>query len=184
MCCIMPGLFLLGGHFQHLKPHKPPSCFAQPSQANVVCVVYDVTNEDTIEKVTTGYSGYVNQHHFMLLYFNGFLFSRLKPGGFLLSTEMQRKETSTCHKGNLLNLDCCQEKGRSQRGTPGGRRVATASVETLALEWIYGRSFTGYTNFVVRNVSGTYFLFRLFFCCRMILKRGRKFFNLINRQNY
>lgn len=27
--------------------------FFQPTQANVVCVVYDVTNEDTIDKVVT-----------------------------------------------------------------------------------------------------------------------------------
>lgn len=29
------------------------SCFFWPTQANVVCVVYDVTNEDTINKVFT-----------------------------------------------------------------------------------------------------------------------------------
>lgn len=36
-----------------------PAVFFSPSQANVVCVVYDVTNEDTIDKVGNYYLPYI-----------------------------------------------------------------------------------------------------------------------------
>uniref|UniRef100_A0A3B4GIE1 Mitochondrial Rho GTPase n=1 Tax=Pundamilia nyererei TaxID=303518 RepID=A0A3B4GIE1_9CICH len=44
----------------HIVDYSDPTFFLHPLQANVVCVVYDVTNEDTIDKIKTKWIPLVN----------------------------------------------------------------------------------------------------------------------------